>query len=137
VVRRMAAADHGRGVSSPRWHRAASKLTASCQRWTNQARICAGLATGSVQSSAWGAKRPLGARIRPQRRDTGGSPLGCQTAGAAAPSTVRGPVSYHGPTVRAVPVVRGSTATAARVGGRAPVRRGRPIWPGRRGGAGA
>src|SRR5918911_1998889 len=52
VVRAMARSDHWRWVSRPRWRRASSKVTSSCQRWTNQARIWSGVARTSVHSSA-------------------------------------------------------------------------------------
>src|SRR5664279_1135698 len=42
VVRAMAKSFHCRWVSMPRWARHSSKVTSSCQRCTNQARICAG-----------------------------------------------------------------------------------------------
>ena len=101
-MRRIATADHWRWVSSPRWRRASSKVTSSCQRWTNQPRICGRAAVRSVQSSAWVAKCPCGSRISTQRNGTGGSPLWYQTAVAEAISTVRWPAPYQWATVLGV-----------------------------------
>jgi predicted ATPase len=56
----MANAFHWRCVSRPRWARHSSRVTSSCQRSTNQARICSGAASCRVQSRACGSKAPWG-----------------------------------------------------------------------------
>src|SRR4051812_48070175 len=80
VVRAMARSDHWRWVSTPRWSRTSRKVTSTCQRWTNQVRICNGSRVRSVQSRACGSKRPWGSRRSTQRIGTVGRPAWCQTA---------------------------------------------------------
>ena len=68
---------------------------------------------------------------------TAGRPVLCQTAVAETTSTVRSSLPYHRATEIGVQVVDGSCATTERFVSRSPLRRGLPIWPGRRGGAGS
>ncbi len=112
-------------------------LISRCQRCTNQARICAGSAVASVHSNAWVAHRPCGPRMSTQRSGTGGRPVWYHTAVSDATATARAPAPYQWAMVMLVQAVSGSARRAARVGNRAPLRRGRPCWRGRRGGAGA
>src|SRR5829696_3859128 len=72
-----------------------------------------------------------------QRNGTGGRPVWYQTAVSETTSTFRTPAPYQLGTRSGVQPVVGSPATAARVGRRLPLRRGRPTWRGRRGGAGS
>src|SRR3954463_2825881 len=95
VVRAMARSDHWRWVSTPRWSRTSRKVTSTCQRWTNQVRICNGSRVRSVQSRACGSKRPWGSRRSTQRIGTVGRPAWCQTAGGGR---IR-----HGPPPPAIP----------------------------------
>src|SRR5664279_4123085 len=74
VVRRIALSDHWRWVSMPRWARVSSKVTSTCQRLTNQARISRGRALRSVARKAWGLNSPVGSRTRSQRIGTGATP---------------------------------------------------------------
>jgi hypothetical protein len=136
-VRRTANSDHWRWVSTPSWRRTSATVTSSCQRWTNQAGICAGAAAGSVQSRAGVWKRPAGSRSSTHRSGTGARPLWDQTAVAETTSTVRWPAPYQSARVSGAPPVAGSAATAASVGWRRPLTRGPPRRPGRRGGAGS
>src|SRR5262245_61999461 len=103
----------------------------------NHRRMSVGLAVGSVHKSACVAKAPWGSRRSTQRIVTGGLPLWYHTAVWEAISTVRAPCPYQSATSTAVQAVVGSAATCARVGRRAPLRRGRPIVWEARGGAGA
>ena len=137
VVRAMARSDHWRWVSTPRWSRTSRKVTSTCQRWTNQRTICSGSRAGSVQSRACGSKRRWGSRSSTQRIGTTGRPAWRQTAVAEQISTTRSPSPYQPGTVTRCQRVVSSTSTSARVGRRAPLVRGRPTVPGRRGGAGS
>ena len=67
VVRRIARSDHWRWRLDAEVPPDLLEVTSSCQRSTNQARICAGSAARSVQSSACVANRPAGSRISTQR----------------------------------------------------------------------
>ncbi len=112
------------------------KVTSSCQRWTNQPMICSGSRAGSVQSSACGSKRPQGSRSSTQRIGTTGKPAWRQTAVSERISTMRSPSPYQPGTATRRQGVSLSARTLARVGRRAPLVRGRPTAPGRRGGTG-
>jgi len=71
-----------------------------------------------------------------QRIGAGGSPEQYQTAVSEATSNSRDRPPYHSATVTRDQTVSGSS-TALNPGSRFPFSRGRPICPGRRGGAGA
>ena len=90
-----------------------------------------------MQRRAWVAHRPGGSRRSTQRSGTGGRPLCYQTAVAEATSTARAPSPYQSAMVMVAQAVAGSVMHAAKVGSRGPFTRGRPSWPGVRGGAGA
>jgi hypothetical protein len=137
VVLRIASSDHCLCVSMPRCRRASWKVVSICQRKTNHPTICSGLAPRSVQSKAWVANSPCGSRTKTQRMGTAGNPVLYQSTVAEATSTVRSPLPYQSSTVAATQTVEGSSATAARFGSRSPFRRGLPICPALRGGAGS
>src|SRR3954468_4157665 len=137
VVRAMARSDHWRWVSTPRWSRTSRKVTSTCQRWTNQVRICNGSRVRAVQRRAWGSKRPWGSRRSTQRIGTVGRPAWCQTAVEEWISTVRSPPPYQLGTVMRCHCVAVSISAAERLGRRWPLARGRPRVPGLRGGAGS
>src|SRR3954469_24208560 len=86
---RMARSDPWRWVSTPRWARHSAKVTSTCQRRTNQARISPGSSSGSRLKKACGSRSPVGSRTRTQRSGTGGEPLRYQTATSEARATVR------------------------------------------------
>jgi hypothetical protein len=64
VVRTMARSDHWRGVPSPTWARASSKVTSTDQRMTAHAKICTGVACRSVQKNASIRSFPWGSQTR-------------------------------------------------------------------------
>ncbi|MFN8538769.1 MAG: hypothetical protein U0232_14985 [Thermomicrobiales bacterium] len=102
-----------------------------------QARVCAGSAARSVQSSACGSKPPAGRGPAPA--DGHGRQAGVVPhRRAEATSTVRAPSPYQLATVTLVQAVVRSARRAARVGRRWPFLRGRPICaraaPARQGG---
>ncbi len=107
------------------------------QRETNQPRILSGVAARSVLRNACGSPSPEGSRTSTQRIGAGGKPEWYQTAVSDATSSSRGWPPYHSATVVRDHMVFGSASTALNVGKRRPFSRGRPICPGRRGGAGA
>src|SRR5512135_3157927 len=103
VVRAMALSTHCRWVSTPRWARASSKVTSTCQRWTNHPKIASGAASRSVPNSACGSNFPWGSRTRTQRIGTTGFPAWYHTAIPLVISTVRSVWPYHrGSVIRAV-----------------------------------
>src|SRR3954464_4644467 len=130
VVRAIALSDHWRWVSTPRWSRTSRKVTSTCQRWTNQVRICNGSRVRSVQRRACGSKRPWGSRRSTQRIGTVGRPAWCQTAVEEWISTVRSPPPYQLGTVmrchrrRRVDQRRGEVCQALALGPGPPARPG-------------
>ena len=112
-----------------------SSLSANARQTT--ANTCSGLAARSVHSRAWVLNSPCGSRTSTQRMGTAGSPVLYQTAVAEATSTVRSPLPYQSSTVAGAQTVEGSSATSDRFGRRSPLRRGLPICPALRGGAGS
>jgi len=84
-----------------------------------------------------GAKRCSGSRIKTQRIGTTGRPECRQTAEADVISILRAPAPYQPGTTSACQGVLSSARTSDKVGNLTPFVRGRPIVPGRRGGAGS
>src|SRR3954447_10406845 len=137
VARAIARSDHWRWVSTPRWSRTSRKVTSTRRRRTNQRTTCSGSRAGSVRSRAWGSKRPRGSRSSTQRIGTTGEPAWRHTAVPEQTSTTRSPSPYRPGTAISAQRVPASARTAERFGRRAPLVRGRPTVPGRRGGAGS
>ena len=84
-----------------------------------------------------GFELPLRVARQTQRTGTANKPVLYQTAVAEAISTMRSPLPYQLAIVAGFQTVLGSSATIERLGRRSPFRRGLPLWPGRRGGAGS
>jgi len=137
VVRARARSFPWRCVALPSGARAASPVTAIVQRRPHHASLCSQGCSRCVDNQAGGLQRSGGSRIRPPRMATGGWPEGYPTAGSVALATSRGPAPDPSSLVSVLHGVCSSAPTAARVGRRFPVRRGRPRWPGARGGGGS
>jgi hypothetical protein len=117
--------------------KASRTVTSTCQRRTNQRTIRSGSRAGSVQSKACGSKRRWGSRSSTQRIGRTGKPAWRQTAVAEQISTTRSRSPYQPGTTTRRQLVASSASTSERFGRRAPLVRGRPTVPGRRGGAGS
>ena len=128
----MARSDHCRCVSTPRCRRASSKVTSTCQRRTNQARICSAGSRDRCRAAP-------GCRTRPGVADQHPA----DAAPAAGPCGTRPRCRRRSRLARPLPIpVRdddrrpgraGSAESRARVGRRWPFLRGRPVCPARRG----
>src|SRR5215212_2216136 len=136
AVLRIANSDQCRCVSKPRRWRTSWNVLSICQRLTNHEMICSGSVARSVQRSAWGWNSSCGSRINTQRNGTAGKPVEYQTAVLETISIVRFCLPYQFATMIGFQPVEESSATTERLGKRSPLSRGRPIWPGYRGGAG-
>src|SRR5215207_4024304 len=133
----IALRDQCRWVSNPRRWRTSWNVVSICQRKTNQEMIRPGSASRSVHSKAWVSNSSCGSRIRTQRRGTAGKPVLYQMALSDLIFMVRPPPPYQLLTVMGIQAILGSSTTAERFGRREPFRRGLPICPGLRGGAGS
>src|SRR5215213_322923 len=96
-----------------------------------------GLKVGTPIRRAWVLNSPLGSRINTQRRGTANKPVLYHTAVWEAISTMRSPLPYQLAIVVSFQTVFGASATTERFGSRAPLRRGLPLCPGWRTGAGS
>jgi len=93
------------------------------------------VAARSVLRNACGSLPLEGSRTSIQRIGAGGKPEWYQTAVSEVTSSSRDRPPYHSATVTRDHTVSGSASTALSAGKRRPFNRGRPICPGRRGGA--
>jgi hypothetical protein len=137
VVRAMARSCPGRWVAIPRGARAASHGPAMVQRRPPQGSRCSGVCSRAGANQAGGLPCACGAWISPQRRATGGVPVGDHPAVSGAIATSRGPSPSHGATIPVLPGVLSAVNPASSVGRRWPGSRGRPGVPGARGGGGS
>ena len=94
MVRSIAASDHCRWVSRPRWARMSWKVTSICQRRTKMAMIRAGSMSVSVLKKAWGSLRPSGSRTRTHRMALGLVPVRYQ---GACPERISSVLSFRPP----------------------------------------